>query len=488
MRPYDASMSSTSIQAMPIWRGWAGPLAVTGLAAILRLRNLGQPNDVIFDETYYAKDAISLRLFGYERQEVENANELLITGTTPIESIFTTDPAFIVHPPLGKWVIAAGEAIFGPNPFGWRIAVAIVGIISVLLIARIVRRLSGSTAIGTIAGFLLAIDGMHIVMSRTALLDLILGFWVLIAFGLLVIDRDQVRNRPFTNPDVLGSRPFRWLAAVVLGLAIATKWSGLWFALFFGVLTIAWDISLRKQRGSAHPWRATLVRDAPLTAIGMMVIAGGVYLLTWTGWIRSDSAWGRNWAADQGPSIIPDWLRSLGHYHDQQWDFHTQLDADHAYASGAWTWPLQIRPTSFFFEKPDDCGSESCASEVLALGNPVIWWAGLLALVHQVWEFIANKRWQAAAVLTGFLAGWLPWLLFPERTTFAFYAVVFIPFTVMALGLSIQRIMKLRWGREVIAIFLVAASLASWWFMPIWVGESIPLDQWQLRMWFQTWI
>ena len=470
------------------WQGWVGPLGTGALAAWLRLRNLGQPNAVVFDETYYAKDAISLRLFGYERDEFDDANDRLLEGNTPVEQLFTAEPAFVVHPPLGKWIIAAGESIFGPNPFGWRIAVAVLGIISVVLLARILRRLSGSNAIGTIGGFLLAIDGMHIVMSRTALLDLILGFWVLVAFGLLVLDRDHTRIRTWAHPDRLGPRPYRWLAAVALGLAIATKWSGLWFALFFGILTIAGDIQLRKQRGSTHPWRYTLLRDAPLTAIGMLLIAILVYLLTWIGWIRSDSAWGRTWAQDQPPALAPDWLRSLLHYHQQQWNFHTQLDTPHNYSSAAWTWPLQVRPTSFFYETPDDCGADECAREVLALGNPIIWWAGVLAICVQVWDFVTRRRWQAAAVLTGFFAGWLPWLLFPERTTFAFYAVVLIPFTVMAIGLSLQRITPFRWGRIGIAVFLTVAAVTTWWFMPIWVAESIPLDQWRLRMWFTSWI
>lgn len=479
---------STSVRTQPFLRSWGGPLAVTALAAVLRLRDLGHPNAVIFDETYYAKDAISLRLFGYERNEVENANELLIAGPQSVETIFTDEAAFIVHPPLGKWMIAAGESLFGSSPFGWRIAVAILGIISVLILARTLQRLSGSVAIGTIGGFLLAIDGMHIVMSRTALLDLILGFWVLVAFALLVLDREQVRARAWTNPDVLGHRPFRWLAALALGCAIATKWSGVWFAIFFGVLTIAWDIALRRQRGSAHPWRFTLLRDAPLTALGMLLIALAVYLLSWIGWIRSDDAWARTWASEQPPSLIPDWLRSLIHYHDQQLTFHTELDEEHAYASKAWTWPLQIRPTSFFYETPEGCGSESCASEVLALGNPIIWWAGVLAIVFQVWEFITKRTWTAAAVLTGFFAGWLPWLLFPDRTTFAFYAVAFIPFTIMAIGLSLQRILTLKYGKVLVATFLVVCALVSWWFMPIWVGEVITIEQWRLRMWFPTWI
>ena len=174
------------------WFSWLGPLGATALAALIRLPNLGRPHELVFDETYYAKDALSLLNFGVERKFVEGANEkLLATDGNNYLSIFTADPAYVVHPPIGKWVIASGEAIFGATPFGWRIAVALLGILSVLLTARIARRLTNSNFIGTIAGLLLALDGLHITMSRTALLDTTLSFFVLCAFGALIIDRDR---------------------------------------------------------------------------------------------------------------------------------------------------------------------------------------------------------------------------------------------------------------------------------------------------------
>ena len=42
-----------------LW-GWIGPLLVTLFAALLRFNRLSVPNAVIFDETYYAKDAWSI--------------------------------------------------------------------------------------------------------------------------------------------------------------------------------------------------------------------------------------------------------------------------------------------------------------------------------------------------------------------------------------------------------------------------------------------
>ena len=128
---------------------------------------------------------------------VDGANDLILAsdGDWRTLDVFTPDPAFVVHPPLGKWTIALGEYVFGATPFGWRFAVAVLGTLSILMVARITRRLTRSDLIGTLAGLLLAVEGMHLVMSRTGLLDMVLMFWVLAAFGLLLIDRDRTRRR-----------------------------------------------------------------------------------------------------------------------------------------------------------------------------------------------------------------------------------------------------------------------------------------------------
>ncbi|WP_336217223.1 phospholipid carrier-dependent glycosyltransferase, partial [Nonomuraea sp. LPB2021202275-12-8] len=98
-------------------------------------------------------------------------------------------------PPLGKWMIGAGEWLFGMTPFGWRFAAAVVGTLSILILARVARRMTRSTLLGCFAGLLLALDGLHFVLSRTALLDIFLMFWVLAAFACLVVDRDLARER-----------------------------------------------------------------------------------------------------------------------------------------------------------------------------------------------------------------------------------------------------------------------------------------------------
>lgn len=486
------------------WRGWIGPLAAAVVAAVLRLVNLGTPHAIAFDETYYAKDGLSLLLFGYEHQAIDKADEQLLASNgnaDQLEWLFKPDASYVVHPPVGKWVIASGEKFFGATPFGWRIAVAILGILAVIMIARIVRRLTRSNLLGTIAGFLLAIDGLAIVMSRTALLDQSLMFFILAAFGFLLLDRDQVRRRLAENlPDpsrfgpMLWWRPWRIAAGVSLGLACGVKWSGIYYVAAFGVLTVLWDIGTRRTLGTARPGLGMLIRDAIPAFISIVGVAIVVYLFTWTGWLLTDGGYYRNWATGDG--IVPAPLRSLWHYHAEAWNFHTNLDSDHPYESNPWGWPIQARPTSFFYETPATCGTDKCAQEVLALGNPIIWWAATLALFHQVWNWIGKRDWRSGAILCAFAAGWVPWLFFENRTIFEFYSIVFLPFMIMALTMSLGTILgpadstalRRRMGAYGVGAFLVVALAATWFFYPIWVGDVITYGQWSWRMWFPSWV
>ena len=126
----------------------------------------------------------------------------------------------------------------GATPLGWRLAVAILGTLTILLVARAVLRMTGSALWCTVAGLLMAIDGMAIVMSRTAVLDGILTFFVVAAFACLLVDRDWARAGRTAG---YWWRPWRWLAAVSLGLACGVKWSGIWFVAAFCVMTVLWD-------------------------------------------------------------------------------------------------------------------------------------------------------------------------------------------------------------------------------------------------------
>ncbi|MGI3780301.1 MAG: phospholipid carrier-dependent glycosyltransferase, partial [Janthinobacterium lividum] len=173
-------------------RGWVVTLVITAVAFLLRLPRLAYPDKLVFDETYYAKDAYSLLKFGYERNWGENANDQITAGNV---DVMQKTAEFVVHPPVGKWLIAFGEHFFGMSSFGWRIAPLIFGTLLVLVTIRLVRRVSRSTLVGGLAGLLLTVDGLALVMSRTALLDVFVAFFTVAAVACLAADRDWFRGR-----------------------------------------------------------------------------------------------------------------------------------------------------------------------------------------------------------------------------------------------------------------------------------------------------
>src|SRR5690606_27020199 len=125
-------------------------------------------------------DSLALLEFGWEHNSVKDADKLLIEQDST-DGIWAEGAAFIAHPPAGKWMIAIGEWLFGATPFGWRFMPALIGTLSVLILCRVGRRMTGSTLLGCAAGLLLAVDGLAFVTSRTALLDIFVMFWILAA-------------------------------------------------------------------------------------------------------------------------------------------------------------------------------------------------------------------------------------------------------------------------------------------------------------------
>lgn len=508
------------------WSGWGGPILVTLLAGLMRFWNLGSPKAVIFDETYYAKDAWALIHRGYEVNWAKDANDLVLQGNGNVR--IPTDAAYVVHPPVGKYVIGLGEWMFGFNPFGWRFMTALLGTLSVLLLCRIGRRLFRSTFLGCLAGTLMAVDGLHFVMSRTSLLDGVLMFFVLAAFGALVVDRDKARARlaaalptdadGVAHPDAdtaettrLGWRPWRWTAGLMLGLAIGTKWNGLYILAAFCVMAVLWDAASRRVAGARHPYLAALKHDTGITFLATVPVALSVYLLSWTGWILSpDNGKGgyfRNWAVTDGKggtfAFLPDWLRSLWHYEHEVYKFHVGLSSPHTYQSNPWSWLVLGRPVSYFYESPlpgkDGCPADAgdkCAREVLALGTPLLWWAACFAILYVLWRWAFRRDWRAGAIACGIVVSYLPWFMYQERTIFFFYAVVFVPFLCLAVTMMIGAILGPPGSGERRRVVGAAGAgvlvlLIAWnfiYFWPIYTGQAIPIDQWRSRMWLDTWV
>ena len=444
-------------------RGWIVTGVVGVIAALLRLIGLNHPKTLMFDEIYYVKDAYSLWRLGYEGSWKDNADAAFAIGDF---SKLTDNAAYVVHPQLGKWLIGAGMEVFGPaSPFGWRIMPAIAGILTVMLLARLTMRLTRSPLLAGLAGLFLAIDGVALTESRIGLLDVFIGFFATVTLYCLVRDREWSRARLARK--MAGTRPgaraphatFRfWLlaAGIALGLTCSIKWSGLYLVAASGIVVVTWD-TLALRRVGARAWFLEgTVAQGVSDFLHMVPAAVAVYVACWWSWFTHPGAYMHGWAESQlkhGGSVPVPWLP--GHvndsvlynindfiaYHQRTYEFHVGLAAAHPYQSKPSGWLLQTRPTSFFWQEkaqvPQTCWDGECIQAITSIGNIVIWWSAVVALVAVIIIGVKNRDWRAWVPLIGYLGLYVPWFQYRDRTIFTFYTVAFVPCVVLVLVLAL---------------------------------------------------
>ncbi|WP_375491867.1 dolichyl-phosphate-mannose--protein mannosyltransferase [uncultured Jatrophihabitans sp.] len=505
-------------------RGWVGTLVVAALAVLTRFWALGFPpgsnvvpkNGMNFDEVYYTVEAQEMLRFGYE----DNRGYM-----------------FIVHPPLGKLLIALSEGAWDgsrseylTNSVGWRIAPAVFGCIGVVLMTRIVRRMMRSNVFGVLGGLLMVMEGMSLVLARTAILDIFLQTFIIGGFGALVVDRDKMRARLgaliadgadlSAGAPSLGPRPWRLLGGVLLGLACAVKWTGAYFFIALLVLTLLWDRAALRSAGVRKPLRSWSYRSV-LPGVGSLIAAPvGVYLLTYLGWFTGENGWNRHWADSHKTSArldlwgvrVPfDWgwvpgpLRSLGWNTLDAYRFHEGLDSGHAYGSKPWSWLVMGRPVDFYYDgSSTSCGASSCSREVLLIGTPIMWWAFVPMLLWLGWHWFTTRDWRAGTVWMAFIAGWLVWFLDLKRTMFLFYMAPLVPFLIIGLVLAIGAVLgpavdtraggaehalrRRRWGIAAVSVFLALVVADFAWMWPIFTGGLQTYSEWHAHMWLPSWV
>ena len=500
---------------IPKWldRPVVAVLAAGIIAGCLNFTYLARPSEHVFDEVYYAKDAC-LYIGGdaKECQIKDSGEKYWVRERGEVGSW--------VHPPMGKWMIAAGEALFGADPFGWRFSAAVFGALTVMITSSMMWLFFRSSLWAFLAGLLLATDGLFFVQSRLALLDVFLAFWVALGFLFLVLDRRWIHRRgnladldtdqhettvpsglsPETSAAVLPPetglapdtpvvtelpptvpsplwRPWRLAAGLALGAATATKWSGAFALVGAIVLSMIWETARRRRVKAAHPFRSAIRQEA-LGMILMLALAPAVvYVAAYIRW----------------------WMQN-GFLPDQWWELQTAMREFHAtlsrlkeggklahpYQSRPWDWFPMARPVNFYFEGP--------GAQVLDLGNPALFWGSIIAIPYAVWRCRRDPR--AQLLVVAVFAQYLPWFLPPlvDRVQFFFYMTPIVPFMVLAAAYALRDLARFRPRSATrrpfapLAAGLIVVHLALFaYFWPVLTASPLTYESWHARIWFPGW-
>lgn len=502
---------------------WLVTLGITAIAFVLRLVGLGFPRTIMFDETYYAKDALAIQHGGYERDWAEPNDEINQQFADNDFSGILDDPSFVVHPPLGKLLIGWFAEPLHWGAFGWRFGAAVFGALMVLLVIRMARRLSRSTLVGAVAGILVTFDGLAFVMSRIALLDIFQATLAVAGVAALVADRDWFRFRlarwlrKRDLPDLGGKfgpvmlwRPWRIVAGIMFGASCAVKWNTIYMVAVFGIVTVVWDLGARRLAGGggSRKYFLSILADAPAAFVHLVVVAVPVYLASWYRWLGTTGGYYRDWGANNPDDPVVQRfgtaLGSLWQYHVAAYNFHTgdgMKEATHTYEGHPAGWLVMARPIGIYAENGIEPGEQGCDAVgttclrvISAMGTPLLWWMAAIALVAALWFWLGRRDWRFAVPLLAIGSVWLPWFQYAERPLFFFYAIMIIPFSATALAMVLGRFLGPADGPQRrtramyvgIAVGLVVANFA--FIYPVLTADLMTRPEWLARMWFGTWI
>jgi dolichyl-phosphate-mannose-protein mannosyltransferase len=409
-------------------RLWTALVVLVLLASCAaRLIGLGALQGPVFDEHYYVPDARA-----YLHGDI---------GPGSAASWKPKALRSLAHPPLGTLSIAAGIAIAGDSPFGWRVTSALAGVLLLAFVYPTGRRLGLRAPWAFVALLLAAADPLLIAQSRVAMLDTFLALWT--AASIYLALRYAQSGRAW---------PWLWLCALSVGASLATKWSG---ALTLLAVLIVLVVASRER----HP--AQLARYAGLL-VGVTV---GVYLL----------AYAPYFAAGHGPT---DWLAYQRHMLTYGWT--VQSHASNASTPASWIFDLD--PLWYRWSL-----TNQGVQGFVAIGNPLVWWGAVAAFA--AFSIAAGTRRDRSALVPLLLVAalYLPWLL-THRATYFYYMVPVVPYLAILVALGLQRVVAARaWTRwPAVAYVVLAVALGAAW-LPFAMGGHASYTLYQALTWLPSW-
>jgi dolichyl-phosphate-mannose--protein O-mannosyl transferase len=273
---------------------------------------------------------------------------------------------------------------------------AIFGTFTVPLVYLLLRQLGASRTTATFGACAVLLDNALLVESRFILLD---GF--LIFFGLSAITLYLAARR--CDGQARGWRLAT--SAFLAGCALSVKWTG---ASALGVILAAWFTEAMRRRpalprAGREGRRAPILREGAILVgipIAVYVASFGVHfgILTHSG--PGNTQMSARFQSQLIGAVFYDpavhmslWEKLQAVHHSIRYGNASLEHATHAGASPWYTWPIMKHPIGLWVPT-GQTGADRQAGRamIILLGNPVVWWGGLIGVLVGLATFLCRRE------------------------------------------------------------------------------------------------
>lgn len=401
------------------------------------------------------------------------------------------------------------------SAWSYRWVNALSGSFIPLIVANIAYQISYRSSFALLAGLFTACEGLLLVESRYALINIyivlfgLLGQWLF----LLALASQKTRRNLYLA-----------LAGVAFGSAIATKWNGLFYLVgIYSIWCLGWIWQFIKNKNQPidsvtigfeqnTTENTSLLNKLTQINIGQILIFLGIvptaiYSLSWIPHLQMNPKYG----------FIA--------VHQEIFGFHERLGGNtaqvHPYCAAWYKWPLMIRPMAYYYQTaqsvndplpvlgpPLPNGAAKVIYDVHAMGNPFLWWFGVAALLFLLWMLIRKiviplvkkqhsflpkqlniDTWIALYIVLNYAVNLLPWMRV-SRCVFIYHYMTAVVFAFLAIAWFVDQCLRSYYRSlrilGVTICFIIIAAFIFW--LPVYLGLPLSPDGYKMRMWFKSWI
>jgi dolichyl-phosphate-mannose-protein mannosyltransferase len=379
--------------------------------------------------------------------------------------------ANLEHPPLGKMLMAVGVAAWGDQPMGWRFMSTVFGALTLvgMYILGWILFADGTTALWI--AILTLSNQLLYVQSRIGMLDTFM-------FGFLVWAIALFCWTWLPGVSLKATRRLFRLSGLFFGLSLACKWFAIvpWVACcaLVGLVRLLQKWRTHFGHPSSHDWfRPAQWKDlsGAFLLFSFVLIPLFAYFLTFFPMF---------FLFERGHSFS-----ELFTVQAKMWGEQLRVVSSHPYMSNWLDWPLLHRPIWYAFDH--EGATNEWVRGVILIGNPLVMWSGLLALLYVLWDFITKRNREAFLILFFYSVFYFCWAIIPRKVSFYYYyypAGMFLSFA-LAYVYQARPLEKMPWLRWV---FLGVSCGVFVYFFPILAGLKIPAQDFRKWMWFRSWI
>ena len=382
-------------------------------------------NGMYFDEIYHARTAYEL-INGYKSDRILEWS----------------------HPHLGKLLIAIGIKLFGMTPFGWRFSGTLFGVFMLPVMYLLVKLLTKKTPLAAVAMGLLALDSMHFTQTRIATIDTYPVFFIMLMYLFMFMYYKMNMHTDGLRKTLI---PLG-LSGLMFAFACASKWTGIYAGAGLAVIFFIsvykrlreYLVHRREEPEAVRGFWRKLILTLAFCVVFFVAVPLLVYYFSYYWHFRTSG----------GLSVEKVWQLQQSMY-----SYHTSLVDTHYFRSPWYEWPLIVKPMWYYSSDIQYLGYGTVSS-ISAMGNPAVWWTGLVALIVCILLLAFEKKWDDTLMLTviGFMSQFLPWVLVP-RSTYIYHYFASVIFIIICIALALGRLARLNEkAARITGITLIAAA------------------------------